>query len=82
MSVNSKMTAIADEIRAKTGGVDALTLDDMASEVPKVYDAGKKAEYDSIYRDNSTQNSNGTFSSESTSTKIELFLSTSTSTKK
>lgn len=30
MSVNSKMTAIADAIRAKTGGVDALTLDQMA----------------------------------------------------
>lgn len=46
MSVNSKMTAIADAIRAKTGGADALTLDDMASEIPKVYEAGKKAEYD------------------------------------
>lgn len=59
MSVNSKMTAIADEIRAKTGGVGALTLDDMASEVPKVYDAGKKAEYDRFW-DDFQQNGNRT----------------------
>ena len=33
MSVNSKMTAIANEIRAKTGKADALTLDQMAVEI-------------------------------------------------
>ena len=33
MSVDSKMTAIADAIRAKTGGTDALTLDGMASAI-------------------------------------------------
>lgn len=33
MSVNFKMTAIADAIRAKTGKAEALTLDQMASEI-------------------------------------------------
>lgn len=33
MSVNSKMTAIADAIRAKTGGTDTLTLDQMATDL-------------------------------------------------
>lgn len=33
MSVNSKMTAIANAIRAKTGGTGKLTLDGMASAV-------------------------------------------------
>lgn len=46
MSVNEKMTAIADNIRSKTGGTEALELDDMASGVNDVYDAGKQAEYD------------------------------------
>lgn len=44
MSVNAKMTAIADAIRDKTGGSEALTLDDMASGVNEVYEAGKLAE--------------------------------------
>lgn len=33
MSVNSKMTAIADAIRARTGGTAALTLDGMAEAI-------------------------------------------------
>ena len=33
MSVLSKMTAIADAIRAKTGGTDTLTLDEMAAAI-------------------------------------------------
>ena len=33
MSVNAKLTAIADAIRGKTGGEDALTLDQMAEEI-------------------------------------------------
>lgn len=33
MSVNSKMTAIADAIRAKTGGTAKLSLDGMASAI-------------------------------------------------
>lgn len=39
-TVNEKMTAIADNIRDKTGGTEALTLDDMASGVNEVYEAG------------------------------------------
>jgi hypothetical protein len=40
MSVNEKMTAIADNIRDKTGTAEPLTLDDMASGVNEVYNAG------------------------------------------
>lgn len=49
MSVNEKMMAIADNIRDKTGGTEALTLDDMASGVNEVYQAGKKAEYNEFW---------------------------------
>ena len=49
MSVNEKMTAIADNIRDKTGGTEALTLDDMASGVNEVYEAGKKSQYDEFW---------------------------------
>lgn len=43
MSINEKMTAIADAIRAKTGGTDALTLDGMAAAIPEVFAAGRTA---------------------------------------
>lgn len=46
MSVNSKMTAIADAIRAKTGGTDALTLDGMAEAVAGI-EAGGSVEVES-----------------------------------
>lgn len=59
MSVNEKMTAIADAIRDKTGGTDALTLDGMAESIPEVYEAGKKAEYDAFW-DEYQQNGNAT----------------------
>lgn len=49
MSVNEKMTAIADAIRKNTGGTTPLTLDDMASGVNEVYEAGKKSEYDKFW---------------------------------
>ena len=49
MSVNEKMTAIADAIRDKTDGTEALTLENMASGVNEVFDAGKKSEYDSFW---------------------------------
>lgn len=39
-TVNEKMTAIADNIRDKTGGTDPLTLDDMASGINEVYETG------------------------------------------
>lgn len=48
-TVNEKMTAIADAIRDKTGGTDALTLDDMVTSIPKVYNAGEQAEYDRFW---------------------------------
>lgn len=44
MSVQEKMTAIADAIRDKTGSAGLLTLDDMAASVPEVYEAGRTAE--------------------------------------
>jgi len=44
MSVNEKMTSIADAIRDKTGGTEALTLDDMVSGVNDVFEAGRQAE--------------------------------------
>lgn len=40
MSVNGKMTAIADAIRAKTGGTSALTLDQMAVEISGIETGG------------------------------------------
>ncbi|MBO4941692.1 MAG: hypothetical protein J6D15_05775 [Clostridia bacterium] len=48
-TVNEKMTAIADAIREKTGGIAPLTLDDMATDIPKVYEAGKKSQYDEFW---------------------------------
>jgi hypothetical protein len=57
MSVNEKMTAIAAAIRDKTGKADALTLDDMAADIPKVYDAGRQSSYDEFW-DNYQQNGN------------------------
>lgn len=49
MSVNEKMTAIADAIRAKTGGTEPLTLDGMAGEIPRVYSAGEKTASDAAW---------------------------------
>ena len=49
MSINSKMTAIADAIRDKTGETEPLSLDDMALAIPIVYDAGKQAEYNEFW---------------------------------
>lgn len=40
MSVNEKMTAIADAIRGKTGGTTALTLDQMAAEIAGIETGG------------------------------------------
>ena len=51
MSVNEKMTAIADSIRDKTGGTESLTLDAMATEIPKVYEKGKKAEREEFWEE-------------------------------
>lgn len=57
MSVNTKMTAIANAIREKTGGTDLLTLDGMAESIPQVFQAGKNAEYD-MFWDSIQQNGN------------------------
>lgn len=46
MSVNEKMTAIADAIRDKTGKTEPLTLDGMASGVNEVYEAGQSSMVD------------------------------------
>ena len=40
MSVNEKMTAIADAIRAKTGGTGPLTLDGMAEAIKSIEEGG------------------------------------------
>lgn len=40
MTVNKKMTAIANAIRSRTGETEKLSLDDMASGVNDVYDVG------------------------------------------
>lgn len=45
MSVNEKMTAIAEAIRGKTGGTEKLGLDAMVSGIDEVYEKGKQAEY-------------------------------------
>ena len=60
MSVNEKMTAIADAIRDKTGETEKLGLDAMVDGVNKVYDLGKQAEYDRFwdaYQDYGDRNS-------------------------
>lgn len=49
MSVNKKITAIADAIRANTGGTEKLSLDGMAKAIPTIYEAGKKDEYDAFW---------------------------------
>jgi hypothetical protein len=40
MSLNSKMTAIADNIRSITGKTEKLNLDEMALSINEVYDIG------------------------------------------
>ena len=49
MSIDSKMTAIADAIRAHTGTAEPLTLDQMAEAIPMTYDAGKQAWEDAFW---------------------------------
>lgn len=51
MSVNEKMTAIADAIRDKTGGTEPLTLDNMAAEIPKVFEYGKTTEREEFWKE-------------------------------
>lgn len=49
MSVNEKMTNIAEAIRMHSNIEGPLTLEDMAASIPSVYDAGKQAEYDEFW---------------------------------
>ena len=49
MSVNEKMTAIANAIRNKTEKQGLLGLDDMATEIPSVYDKGFSAGVESVH---------------------------------
>ena len=49
MALTDKLTAIADNIRSKTGGTEPLTLDGMASGVNEVYDKGKEDEHNLIF---------------------------------
>lgn len=51
MSVNEKMTAIADAIRSKTGGTEKLGLDAMASSIGEVYDNGRSDGFSEGYSD-------------------------------
>lgn len=46
MSVNAKMTAIADAIRGKTGGTSPLTLDQMAAQITSIASGGDGLVYD------------------------------------
>ena len=46
MSVNEKMTAIADAIREHTGDTGRLCLDAMAESIPNVYKAGQQSMVD------------------------------------
>lgn len=50
-TVNEKMTAIADNIRSYTGETEKLSLDDMAENIEKVYEAGQNSggNYEEIY---------------------------------
>lgn len=49
MSVNEKMTAIADAIRDRTGGTEKMGLDQMAAGVEQVYVSGKQAQEDAFW---------------------------------
>lgn len=60
MSVNEKMTNIAEAIRMHSNIEGPLTLEDMAASIPSVYDAGKQAEYDEfwdMFQKNGSRNS-------------------------
>lgn len=49
VTVNDKMTAIADNIRAKTEKTDLLGLDEMAESINEVFEIGQKGEYDRFW---------------------------------
>ncbi len=49
MSVKEKMTAIAANIRSKTGKTEPLNLDEIANGVNEVYEAGRKQEWSDFW---------------------------------
>lgn len=55
MTVNKKMTAIADAIRSRTRETEKLSLDDMASGVNDVYDVGYSAGHTEGYNQGYTE---------------------------
>lgn len=59
MSVNEKMTAIADAIRTKTNGTEKLTLDDMPIEIDRAcwsyYSDGEEIGYEYGYEEGKTE---------------------------
>ena len=53
MALTDKLTAIANAIRAKTGGTDSLTLDQMASEIDNIQSGGATEPYiEEVYDSN------------------------------
>lgn len=53
MSVNEKMTALADAIRAKTGGTETMTLDQMTQAVTSITgDSSAQPEADTLILSN------------------------------
>lgn len=48
-TVNEKMTTICDNIRSKTGGTEPLGLDEIATSINEVYDAGKNNEKNTFW---------------------------------
>ena len=49
MSFNEKMKAIANNIRAKTGGMQLINLDAMADGINEVYDKGRIDEWSEFW---------------------------------
>ena len=47
--LDAKFSAIADAIRAKTGGTETMTEDEMPEKVDKVFAAGEKSEWDRFW---------------------------------
>ena len=61
-TVFEKLTAIADAIRSRTGGDSALSLDDMASGIDEVYEAGEDTIWDKVLNGGTRTNCEQTFS--------------------
>lgn len=51
MALTDKLTAVADAIRAKTGGTEAMTLDQMPTKIAAIETGGGGAEFNIAYGD-------------------------------